>query len=272
MISRRAFISAASASLLATPRVAAPQQPGRTWRIGFLHPSSPTAVDIQTYIDVFRHELRELGYVESQNLAIEYRWGQGADERLPELASELVRRGVVLIVAPNNPAMPRLSRVAALVDATLPGVVAYREAAADAARRLGLLFSPVEFRRLADIQNAFGAIVRQRAQAVYVLGSPLTNRYRREIVEAAARYRLPDTYVFREGPDVGGLMSYGVNIADLYKRAAVYVAKILQGAKPRDLPVEQPTKFELVINRKTARALGLTIPSSLLLRADQVIE
>jgi putative tryptophan/tyrosine transport system substrate-binding protein len=114
--------------------------------------------------------------------------------------------------------------------------------------------------------------VSRGADGVYVFGSPLTNRYRREIVALAAKHRLPDVYVFREGPEAGGLMSYGVGISDLYRRAASYVDRILKGARPADLPIEQPTKLELVINLKTAKALGLTIPPSVLARADQVIE
>jgi putative tryptophan/tyrosine transport system substrate-binding protein len=168
--------------------------------------------------------------------------------------------------------VPRLSRVGGLVDGTFQGIVAYTRAAIDAAQKLRLVLRPVEFRAASDLEHAIKTIVGQGAQAVYVFGSPLTNRYRREIVELAAKHRLPDVYVFREGPDAGGLMSYGVSISDLYRRAAVYVDRILKGARPVDLPVEQPTKFELVINTKTAKALGLTLPPSLLLRADQIIE
>jgi putative ABC transport system substrate-binding protein len=331
MISGAMLAVIVAVGLLGTPLAAGAQPPGHVWRVGFLHPGSPTAIADRTYVDIFRRELRDLGYVEGQNLTIEYRWGEERDDRLPELALDLVKRGVAVIVAPNNPAiiaaknatrtipivtavavdpvgqgliksfarpggnvtgvtytqgfevagknlellkeaLPRLSQVAGLVDTTLPGVAAYKRAAAEVAPRLGLVFAPIEFRRPTDIPVAFDTMVRQRAEAVYVFGSPLTNRYRREIVALAARHRLPDVYVFREGPDDGGLMSYGVNIGDLYRRSARFVDKILKGARPADLPVEQPTKFELVINAKTAKTLGLKIPPSLLLRADAILQ
>ena len=327
---RRTFL-AGTPALLAAPLAAAAQPAGKVWRIGFLHPGSAAAAADQSYADVLRQELRALGYVEGQNLVIEFRWGEGSPERLREFASDLVRREVAVIIAPNNPAiiaakhatttipivaavavdpvgqgliasfakpggnvtgltytqefevagknlellkelMPRLSRVAGLVDTTLPGIAKYRASAVAAAHRLGLAFSTVEFHQLTDIDRAFDTMVRQRAQAVYVFGSPTTNRHRHAIVDLATKHRLPDVYVFREAVEVGGLMSYGVNIGDLYRRSAVFVVKILQGANPKDLPVEQPTKLELVINLKTAKALGLTIPPSLLARADQVIE
>jgi putative ABC transport system substrate-binding protein len=329
-MTRRTFLCGLTGAF-AVQRAAEAQQTGKVWRIGFLHPGSRAADADQGYADVLRQELRALGYIEGQNLIIEYRWAEDSSERLREFASDLVRREVAVIVAPNNPAifaakhatttipivtavavdpvgqgfiasfpkpgtnitgvtytqgfeiagknlellkefMPRLSRVAGLVDATLPGIAAYRAAAVAAAQRLSLAFSTIEFHRLADIDSAFDTMVRQRAQALYVFGSPLTNRHRREIVNLAAKHRLPDVYVFREGPEAGGLMSYGANIADLYRRSAVFVVKILQGANPKDLPVEQPTKLELVINLKTAKALGLTIPQSILVRADHVIE
>jgi len=328
---RRTFLALLPGSLLAAPLAAEGQQASKVWRIGFLHPGSAAAAADQRYADVFRQELRALGYVEGQNLVIEFRWGEGSPERLRELASDLVRREVAVIIAPNNPAiiaakhatatipivaavavdpvgqgfiasfakpggnvtgltytlefevagknlellkelLPRLSRVEGLVDATLPGIAKYRAGAVAAARRLSLAFSTVEFHQRTDIDSAFDTMVRQRAQAVYVFGSPMTNRHRREIVDLAAKHRLPDVYVFREAVEVGGLISYGVGISDLYRRSAVFVVKILQGANPKDLPVEQPTKFELVVNLKTAKALGLGIPRSLLARADQVIE
>ena len=154
--------------------------------------------------------------------------------------------------------VPHLSRVGGLVDGTLQGIAAYTRAATEAAEKLRLSLRLAEFRTTADLEGAFRAIVSQGAHGVYVFGSPLTNRYRREIVALAAKHRLPDVYVFREGPEAGGLMSYGVGISDLYRRAASYVDRILKGARPADLPIEQPTKLELVINLKTAKALGLT--------------
>ena len=141
-----------------------------------------------------------------------------------------------------------------------------------AAKALGIALESREVRRPADLDAAFGAIQRQRPEALLILGDPLTFRARVAITEFAARERLPAMYPFRQFADAGGLVSYGANLTDLFRRAAGHVDKILKGARPADLPVEQPTKFEMVINMKTAKALGLTIPSSLLLRADHVIE
>jgi len=167
---------------------------------------------------------------------------------------------------------PHVVRIGGLVDATLPAIAAYTRAASEAAQKLRMSLRLAEFRTAGEIEPAFRRMAAQEAQAVYVFGSPLSNRYRQEIVQLAAKHRRPDVYVFRKGPETGGLLSYGVSIADLYRRSAFYVNRILKGAKPADLPVEQPTKFELVINLKTAKALGLSIRQSLLLRADQVIE
>jgi putative ABC transport system substrate-binding protein len=141
-----------------------------------------------------------------------------------------------------------------------------------AARALGVRLQFVEARGPADIDRAFSDMTRERADALIVLGSPMFFAERRRLVDLAAKHRLPALYSARDSVDAGGLMSYGQNFADLFRRAATYVDKILKGAKPGDLPVEQPTKFELVINLRTAKALGLTIPPSLLARADQVIE
>src|SRR5215813_10987131 len=167
---------------------------------------------------------------------------------------------------------PHVVRIGGLVDATLPAIAAYTRAASEAAQKLRMSLRLAEFRTAGEIEPAFRRMAAQEAQAVYVIGSPLSNRYRQEIVQLAAKHRRPDVYVFRKGPETGGLLSYGVSIADLYRRSAFYVNRILKGAKPADLPAEQPTKFELVINLKTAKALGLSIRQSLLLRADQVIE
>ena len=329
MMQRRAFVAGMAAVMVAPPPSA--NAVSKISRIGFLHSGSPAATADRAYVEVFREEMRNRGYIEGENLAIEYRWAEGFDERLPRLAAELVGREVRLIVAANNPAIiaakeasgtipvvtavavdpigqgfiasfakpgrnitgatythafevagknvellkeaiPSLSRLAGLIDASLPAIAGYRHAAADTAKRLGLSFSSLEFRRVSEVEAILTTMLRQGAEAVYVFGSPITNRYRREIIQLTARYRLPDTYVFREGADSGGLMSYGVNISDLYRRAAVYVVRILAGARPNDLPVEQPTKFELVINLNTAKSLGITIPQSLLLRADEVIQ
>jgi len=168
--------------------------------------------------------------------------------------------------------VPRASRVAVLWNPDFPGMPSAWKATEDAARTLGVRLQSVEVRRLDDFDPGFTAIIQQRPVALLVIADPLTYTRRREIAATAARNRIPAIYGFREATDEGGLMSYGVNIPALYRRAAVYVDKILKGAKPSDLPVEQPTKFELVINLKTAKAIGLTIPPSLLLRADEVIQ
>jgi len=167
---------------------------------------------------------------------------------------------------------PRASLVAVLWNPDFPGMSSAWKASEDAARTLRVRLQSVEVRRLEDFDPGFTAIAQQRPGALLVFADPLTYTRRREIASTAARYRIPTIYGFREATDEGGLMSYGVNIPGLYRRAAVYVDKIFKGAKPAGLPVEQPTTFELVINLKTAKALGLTIPQSLLQRADEVIQ
>ena len=281
--------------------------------------------------EAFRQGLRELGYVEGRNLTTEWRWHKGQFERLPDLAAQLVRLKVdVIVVSAPQPtaavkaatttipvvfiavadpvrvgivsslarpggnatgfatvvpegfpgkllellkeAVPKASRIAVLVNPTnemhrvsLPQSVA----AADALKvRLQIL----EARGPDDLERAFDAATRERAEAIHVYGDPLTFIHRARIAELAARSRLPALYLFRENVEAGGLMSYGPSQPDIFRRAATYVDKILKGAKPADLPVEQPTKFELVINLKTAKALGLRIPQSVLIRADEVIQ
>ena len=325
---RRAFLAAVSGSLLAAQLAAdAQQQPVRIPRIGFLAGGSRSADSL--LIEAFWRRLKELGYVEGKNIAAEYRFAEGALDQLPNLAAELVRLSVDLIVAPGSGAVaakkatnripivitygdpvgtglvaslahpggnvtglsgfvselggkqlqllkeafPTISRVAVLwypsgigQDALLLGEM---KVAAGASR---VTLQPLELRDLNDFAPAFAAIKGKRANGLIVLRNPLTTTHRTRIVNFAAKSRLPAIYGEKEFVDAGGLMSYGVNIADLWGRAAIYVDKILKGAKPADLPIEQPTKFEFVINLKTAKALGLTIPPSLLGRADEVIE
>jgi len=315
-------------SLLAPP-VARAEQAANVPRIGFLGASSPSVS--AHLLEAFQQGLRTLGYVEGQNIVVEYRWAHGVFKQLPDLAADLVRLNVRLIVAASNreivaarnvtttipivmvvavdpvgagfipslarprgnltglawaPAVeivgkhmellrevvPNLGRIAVLVDPDLPGIGPYRDAAEGAARKLHLTYQEIEIREADDFGKAFAAIVREHSQAVFVQGSPLVFRHLRVIVDLATRHRIPAIFVFREAVPLGGLMSYGVNIADLYSRAATFVVKLLHGAKPADLPVEQATKFELVINLKTAKALGLTIPQSLLMRADQILQ
>jgi len=168
--------------------------------------------------------------------------------------------------------IPRVSRVAVLLNRASPASVGYLTVLQGAAQKLGIKLWPQDVRDLSQFEGAFAAMVAERAQGLVVVVDPLTVRYRGRIVELAAKNRIPAVYGFREFVDAGGLMAYGVNVPYLCRRAAGYVDKILKGTKPGDLPIEQPTTFELVINLKTAKALGLTIPPSLLARADQVIE
>ena len=182
-------------------------------------------------------------------------------------APEIVGKNVELL----KEAVPRVSRVAFLWNPVPPGAGTYKNAVESAARNLGLTFQSVEVRGRDEFEGAFAAMVRERANVV-VAADPVTFGPRSQVVLLAARSRLPAVYGVRELAEAGGLMSYGPNIADQFRRAAIYVDKILKGAKPADLPVEQPMKFELVINLKTAKALGMTMPPSLLLLADEVIQ
>ncbi len=183
-------------------------------------------------------------------------------------APEIIGKNLELL----KEAAPRVSRVAFLWNPIPPGAGTYKNAVESAARSLGVTFQSVEVRGRNEFEGAFAAMVRERANGIVVATDPVILGPRSEVVLLAAKKRLPAVYGLREFPEAGGFMSYGPNVADQFRRAAVYVNKILKGAKPGDLPVEQATKFELVINLKTAKALGLTIPPSLLGRADEVIQ
>jgi putative ABC transport system substrate-binding protein len=316
-------------ALGAAPLAAEAQQAGKVYRIGYL--SAPTRASVENGLQAFLRALRELGWVEGQNLIIEYRWAEGKVERLPDLAAELVRRKVDLIVAPagsaalaaknatssipivmifpSDPvemglvaslsrpggnitgttftpgpeifgkqlqilkeAIPHVSRVAILWNPADPSFALQMRELEGAARSLRIRLQHVEARGPEEFASAFAAMARERADALLVNGTSTFLAHRATLAELAVKGRLPTMYSFRENVEAGGLMAYAVNMADFVGRAAVYVDKILKGAKPADLPVEQPTKFELVINLKTAKALGLTIPQSLLLRADEVIQ
>ena len=185
-----------------------------------------------------------------------------------DTAPEIIGKNLALL----KEAVPRAARVAFLWNPVPPGAKASKNVVESAARNLGVSFQSVEVRARDDFDGAFAAMVRERANGVVVAQDPVTFDSRSQVVLLAAKNRLPAVYGVREFAEVGGLMSYGPNIADQFRRAATYVDKILKGARPGDLPIEQPTKFELVINLKTAKTLGLTIPPSLLQRADQVIE
>ncbi len=324
------FTVALAPAILSPPLPINAGQAAKAHRIGFLSPSSPPDPRTQRFFEAFRQGLRELGYVEGQNIAIESRWAEGKYDRLPGLAAELVRLKVDLIVTSAVPAIqaakeatrtipivmavvvdpvrtgfvanlarpegnltglstmapelvgkqlemlkeivPRVSRVGLLWNPANAGNAPQLREGEVAARALGVRLQPLEARDSKEIDSAFAAMTRGRAGAVIVLVDVVLIDHRTRIADLAAKRRLPAVYGLREHAEAGGLMAYGPNIADMFRRAATYVDKILKGAKPADLPVEQPTRFELVINMKAAKALGITIPQSILIRADQVIQ
>ena len=281
-------------------------------------------------LEAFRQRLRDLGWVDGQNIVVEYRWAEGRFDRLPGLAEELVGLKVDVIVAPTSiyagaakratstipivfashadpigsghvvslarpggnitgltimmsettvkglellrEAVPGLSRVAVLWDPATPSHRPGLDAVETTGRALGLRLQPIAVRRATEFDSAFLAVVRERGGGLLVLSTPLFLGEARRLAELAVKHKLPTMFGPKEHVEVGGLLSYGPDRADLYRRAATYVDRILRGAKPTDLPVEQATKFELVINLKTARALGVTIPQSVLARADQIID
>src|ERR1700730_13629886 len=321
----RTFLAGTGALLFAAPMMVEAQQAGKIYRIGFLNPRSGQ----NEWDEAFRQTLRELGYVEGRTITIEYRWGAGNEERLAEMAAELVQLKVDIIVAAATVAIQAAKRatntipivMAAVSDPVGIGIVAslsrpggnftgltlmtpdlagkrlqwlreilpkttrvailggrggatrlFLEQMRAAAQQTGVQLVLPEVSGTEDLPGAFTAMQRERAQALIVEVGPLTSDHRRRIVELAAQYRLPAMYEVRGFVESGGLMSYGPSIVEMYRRTAVYVDKILKGAKTADLPIEQPTKFELIINLKTAKALGLTIPPALLGRADEVIQ
>ena len=308
--------------LLAAPLAAA--QPVRTPRIGVLRAGTPPDPNVEG----FRQGLRDLGYVEGQNVVIEYRWAEGQPDRLSDLAAELVRLNVDVIVtgggqatqaamgatsavpivtgAAGSPAqgfvaslarpggnvtgltvvnvelsakkvellraaLPRVSRVAILGNPSNPTYELIWKETQRAAQLLGVQLQAVEVRDPSELEGAFAAMTRGRAGAFINAPDELFFAHRRRILDLAAKSRLPGVGDNRAFVELGGLMAYGPNFPEMFRRAANYVDRILKGAKPGDLPVEQPTRFELLINLKTAKALGLTIPQSMLLRADEVI-
>jgi len=327
MTSRRAFLATAAGGLLLAPLGAAAQQGGKVYRIGFLWDSPAVWPHA---LEAFRQGLRNLGWVEGQNIVVEYRWTEGRFERLPSLVEELVRLKVDLIVAPTSiytgaakratstipivfashadpigsghvaslarpgtnatgltvvmsetmakslellkAAVPGLRRVAVIWDPATPSHTPAMKAVEATGRALGLRLQPVAVRSVTEFDSAFSAIVQERAGAVLVLSTPLFMGGAKRLAELAMTHKLPTMFGPREHVEAGGLMSYSPDRADLYRRAAIYVDKILKGANPADLPVQQATNFELVINLKTARALGLTIPQPMLQRADQIID
>jgi ABC-type uncharacterized transport system substrate-binding protein len=329
VIERRAFI-AGIAGILAAPLAAETQDGAKVRRVGYLTvPSRETAHGVA---DTFQLALRDLGWIEGQNLLLDYRFADSNVDRLPDLAAELVRLRADVIVAGANTAVsaaknatrtipivmflavdpvgsglvaslarpggnvtgltqnagpeiygkqlqllkdafPRVSRVAILVNRATSTYAhaAVREIEA-ATRALGLQGQILEIRDPGAFDNAFAALTASRTDAIFITTDSMFYQHRVRLAQLVAKSRLPAMWGLRDHVEAGGLMTYATDLHDLARRAATFVDKILKGAKPADLPVEQPTKFELVINLKTAKALGLTIPQSLLLRADQVIQ
>ena len=325
---RREFITLLGGAAAAWPLAAQAQQPDRVYRIGVLE-MSPAASNAANF-DALRKGLRELGYVEGQNLVLDYRSADGRPERFPQLVAELLRLKVDLLVTRGTPAVMAAKNATGTIPVVMAasgepvgtGVVAglahpggnvtglsalntelvakrlelTREAVAGirriaflqnmgnpvaqsqweefktAAPLLGLEAQLLDVRKPEEIVRAFDTAIAQRADAILVANDSVTLTNRRQVVELAAKHRLPAMYNNREFIDAGGLMTFGVSYPDLYRRTAIFVDKIFKGANPADLPVEQPTKFELVVNVKAAKAIGLTIPESFLARADEVIE
>ena len=323
------LIATLALALLVAPLAAAAQPTGKVWRIGVLHTSSPSLTEPN--VEAFRQRLRELGYVEGQNIVSEYRWAHGQVEVLPALAAELVRLPVDLLFAGGSvPALAARDATQTIpivfvgvADPVGLGLVAslarpggnltgrstqnaelgpkrlefLREVSPRTVSRVGVVFNPmdaanvlgireledptqalgmtlrlVEVRSPNDFEGTFARMASEGVDAVLVMAGPLTNTHVQQLVHLTARTRLPAIYGARWFVEAGGLMSYGVDFPDQYRRAATYVDKILKGATPADLPVEQPTKFELVLNLKTAQALDLIIPPTLLFQADEVIK
>jgi putative tryptophan/tyrosine transport system substrate-binding protein len=326
-VKRRELMLLLGGSAVVWPLTARAQQASEVYRIGFLG-DSPAS--ISEPMEAFRQGLRDLGYVEGRNIAIEYRWAEGKPERMRELAEELVRIQVDVIIVPSSiyteaakratstipivflghadpvatghatslarpggnitglsimlkeasvkslellkQAVPGLARIAVIFDPATPSHGPVLKAVEAAGPLLGLQVQPVAVRSATEFDSAFLAIVQGHADAVLVLTTPLFVAGAQPLAELALTHKLPSVFTPRENVEAGGLMSYSPNRADYYRRGAIYVDKILKGANPADLPVQQPTRFQLVVNLKTAKALGLTIPESFLSRVDEVIE
>jgi putative ABC transport system substrate-binding protein len=325
---RRMFIDRVAGGLLAALLASCAQAQSKVWRIGVLETVS-TELNAAN-LNALRQGLRELGYVEGQNLIIEYRSADGRSERFADLAAELVGLKVDLLVTRGTPAslaakratqtipvvmanagepvetglvtslarpggnvtglssltvrieakrlellrelVPGATRIAALYNMSSPANPPQWKEIETAARSLGVKPQLLDVRKPDDIEPAFDSATKERADGLIVGQEGLLQANRSVIVALAAKHRLPAIYRSMEFIEAGGLMAYGPSYPDLYRRAATYVGKIFKGAKPGDLPVEQPTKFELIINLRTAKALGLTIPPPLLMRADEVIQ
>ncbi len=326
LMERRTFLGVIAGGLLAAPLAAEAQPAGRVYRIGVLSPGTAPPGPLEA----LRQGLRELGYNEGRNIAVEWRFAGAADEHLRDLAEELVRLKVDVIVSINTTAslaakratqttpiviarvsdpvrsglvasfarpggnitgvsnfsdelsgkrlglirelIPAVSRLAVLWNADNPGIGLSVSEMERGSSQFGVHLQVHGVKSTDEFRSTFQAITRERVSALFVFDDVLITTHKRQILDWAAETRLPVISQYAEIAEAGGLIAYGPNIPEIYRRAAIYVDKILKGAKPSDLPVEQPTKFELVINLKTAKALGLPIPPSLLQRADQVIE
>jgi len=317
--------------LVVTGAVATAQQPKKVPRIGYLSPFDPATQSARA--EAIRLALRDLGYIEGQNIAMEYRYAEGKLDRFPELLAELVRLKVDIILVAGGgrltraamnatktipivmvgggadpveaglidslarpggnvtgitnlssqlggkrlellkEAVPKLARVAVLYDPALPSnVLEVKEVLPVAARALKLTLQPWEVRAAGGFERVFAALNKQRPDGLYVPPGPLMRDNQKRIADFALKSRLPSVYESREAVDAGGLMYYGADLVDSYRRVAYFVDRILKGAKPADLPVEQPTKFEFVINLKTAKQIGVTIPPEVLARANKLIK
>ena len=326
---RRKFVAILGGVVVAWPCAALAQQKAMPV-IGVLHTGSPSATT-EPFMGAFRQGLSEAGYVEGQNLAIEYRWAEGNYDRLPALAADLVSRKVDLIMASSPPSalaaksatstipivfrgggdpvgyglvaslarpggnltgvsfvlneltakrlellselVPQVEVIALLVNPTL-GANTERviRDVQEAARTKGLQLHVLKASSASEIDTAFESLVQLHAGALVVAADPFLSGRREQLVALASRHAVPAIYAWREFADSGGLISYGANLTAGYRLVGTYAGKVLKGAKPADLPVQQPTKFELVINLKTAKALGITVPPSLLGTADEVME
>ena len=325
---RRTFMGSVAGGLVAAP-LAAHAQKSAIPMIGFLGSASPA--QSAPFVAAFRKGLNETRYVEGKNVAIEFRWAEGQYDRLPALASELVRRQMAVLVATGGPGaalaakaatstipivfttgsdpvqfglvaslghpggnatgvtiftvdlvakrmellrelVPKANVIAFISNPNTPYAESEVGKAQEAARSFGQQLHVVRAATAQEIDAAFATLVQLRAGAVLIGTDPFFSSRREQFVALAARHAMPAIFDLREFATAGGLLSYGASITEAYRQAGIYTGKILNGAKPADLPVLQPTKLELVINLKTAKALGLTIPQSLLLRADEVIQ
>jgi len=323
---RRDFITLLGGAVTAWPGVARAQQASMPV-VGFLRVTS--AADATNLVTAFRQGLKEAGFVEGQNVAIEYRWADGHIDRLPELAADLIRRQVAVIVGHgqvvqiakaattttpivfvvgddpikiglvanlNRPGgnvtgvtfiatdvaakrlallhelVPKAAVIAVLLDPNLPDADRELRSVEAAGRTAGFRVLVVKAAKVSELDAAFATIVQAGAGALQVGSGPFFTSQRQRLALLSARHGLPSSYTEREYVAAGGLLSYGTSQADAYRRAGIYVARILRGEKPGDMPVEQPTKFELVINLGTAKTLGLMVPNSMQLLADEIIE